>query len=347
MKNQLLTFALLLCALVASGQTAFDWNLDFYSVFDNREGDGDHTAAETISLTRLSPEVGFRLGASDRIAGGIVWTQPIAYDWNGTRVRPTIYYSHSSSEWSGAFGIFPRRQLMEEQPSFMWCDSLDYFQPNIRGALLQWHRGGSFAEIYLDWRQAQTETKRESFSIAAHGRWAADKGPWMAGAYLTMNHLALTKNAPEDMHIVDNFLAAPYVGADFSRCTALDSLRVRVGAVTTIERNRAYGKWETPVGGWLEVIAGWKGFELKNTLYVGDTLMPSYQMFGAELYQGEPFYSSDFYNRTDVSYGIVRRSGVELRAHLDFNFSPDSFIFYQRITLRFNFDGSLALKKRI
>ncbi len=330
------------CGVAA--QTSFDWNVDFRTVFDNREGDRTYTDPETIFFTRLSPEAGLGLGKADRFACGLVWIQPIAYQWEGKRVRPTVYYRHDGGCWSGSVGLFPRTQLMEELPSFMWCDSLEYFGDNIRGALLQWHNGRSFAEICLDWRQMQTSERRESFSIFAHGRWQHPSRPWMAGVYASMNHLALTKNAPENMHIVDNFMAVPYVGADLSAVVPLDSLRLRAGAAITVERNRAYGSWRAPAGGWLELVAAWKKFSVRNMLYAGSVLFPSYGMFGAELYTGEPYYAADFYNRTEVAYSLVSRSMVDLSAELDFNVSPDSFQFYQRIVLRITFGASYPLR---
>ena len=168
----------------------------------------------------------------------------------------------------------------------------------------------------------------------------------MAGAYVSMNHLALTKNAPTDMHIVDNFLAAPYIGADLAALVPFDRLRIRLGFAATIERNRADRIWKTQPGAWLEVLAAWKGFEIKNMTYAGARLQPSYGLFGAMLYQGEPFYKQRFYNRTDISYGIIRRRSVDLRAELNFNITPGSFIFYQKLSLRIFFGNSHDIKRK-
>lgn len=330
----------LAASAVCTAQTTLDWSVDFSSIFDNREGDNEHTTPETIFFTRLRPLIGVSFGTENHVAAGVEWIEPVGYDWLGRRVRPLLYYRYSGASLSGSFGIFPRTLLHEELPGFLWSDSTAYFQPDIRGALLQWQADASFVDIYLDWRQKQTVTKRESFSIAAHGRWKSADKPWLAGAYLSMNHLALTKDAPADMHIIDNFLAAPYIGADISGVTALDSLRFRVGAAMTVERNRADGNWHTPTGAWLEVIAGWKGLRLKNILYGGGRLLPSYSTFGGELYQAEPFFDDTFYERAEVGYGIIRNSRVELRADLVFNVSPHSFIFYQKLSLSVRFGRS-------
>lgn len=340
MQRIFLSLITLLAALCAQSQAAFVWSVDFTSVFDNREGDREHVTPETIFFTRLRPLAGVLLGGGDTFAGGVDWTEPVGYDWGGRRVRPVLFYRHDDGRWAGSVGVFPRTQLSEQLPSFLWGDSTEYFQPEIRGVLLQYRSGRSFAEIYLDWRQKQTATKRESFSIVAHGRWQHPRNPLLAGAYLTMNHLALVKNAPENMHIVDNFMAAPYVGVDFSGLAPLDSLRVRAGMAVTVERNRALGGWNTPAGGWFEITAGWKGFVFSNMLYGGGRLLPSYGIFGAELYQGEPYYAARFYDRARLSYGIVRRRNVDLRAGLDFNFTPGSFMFYQKIAVTVRFGQS-------
>ena len=55
---------------------------------------------------------------------------------------------------------------------------------------------------------------------------------------------------------------------------------------------------------------------------------------GPGLYQGEPFYQKKFYDRLNLYAYIIRNRHVSLQASLDFNFTPSSFIFYQRLLLR-------------
>ena len=157
----------------------------------------------------------------------------------------------------------------------------------------------------------QTESKREKFNIVFHGEWRPGMRHLLVGGHVMMNHFALTRNAPDDMHIVDNFLVNPYVGLDYSGATALDSLTVKAGALVTVERNRGNNLgWQTPGGAWLEVLGQWRWLGLKNSLYAGKALYPSYSEHGSELYLGEPFYQSKFYNRTDVYARIIDRKSV-------------------------------------
>lgn len=341
----------------------FTWDVDFSSVFDNREGDNSITAAKTYFFTNLAPEVGLRFNSRDRIAGGVVWFQPIGCQWEGNRLSPTLYYRHEGQRWRFSMGMFPRRQLIEEMPGFLWSDSLSYCQNNIRGAMVQYVGPKGYFDAYIDWRGMQTSSQREAFNIVFHGQMSPRANWFNIGAYIQMNHYALQKDPPEDQHIVDNFLVNPYAGADLGKATALDSLTVRAGLLMTVERNRALpdGGWKTPAGLYVEAVGEWKRFGAKNTLYIGQPLFPSYNYpsaqfldnkaphstpaeiavnpviylpMGPGLYNGEPFYQSRFYDRLNLYGYIIRNRNISLLASLDFNFTQSSFIFYQKLMLR-------------
>lgn len=338
----------------------FVWDVDFLSVFDNREGDHDVTATKTWFFTRLAPEVGLKFGRGNRIAGGVVWYQPIGCEWEGHKVSPTLYFRHESASWRFSMGMFPRRQLIEELPGYLWSDSLQYTQTNIRGAMVQYVGPKGWLDFYIDWRGMQTRRQREAFNIVFHGE-MRPAAPWFNfGGYLQMNHYALQKDPPADQHIVDNFLVNPYLGADLGKLAGTDSLTVRAGLLMTIERNRALpdDRWSTPAGFNLDLLWHYRWFGVRNSLYIGKPLFPSYNYpdpsFGGDgefsdgdapnpiiynpmgpgLYLGEPFYQKKFYNRLDIYADILRHRNVTLRASLDFNFTPSSFIFYQRLLLR-------------
>lgn len=309
------------------------WSIDFGSVFDNREGDDKMYEDKTFFFTTLAPEIGLRFTPKDRIAGGVVWNQPLQNGVKDGTVVPTLYYRHESEAWKFSMGMFPRTQLREPLPGFMWCDSLAYFQRNIRGALVQYNNRCGFFDAYLDWRQMQTETKREAFNIAFHGEWRPKAKSLLLGGHLLMNHFAKTRHADESQSIVDNFLINPYVGIDLSRKTVLDSLVVKAGALVTVERYREYKGWKTPAGLWVDATFEWKFLGLKNSLYAGGKLFPLYSQFGTLLYQGESYYQSDFYNRTDIYARVLRNKYMDLQAQLNFNFAKDNFMFYQRLIL--------------
>ncbi len=364
--SRLIKFALVVAAFVLpqlSRGVEPTWEVDFSSVFDNREGDHDVTATKTFFFTNLAPEVGLKFSPEDRIAGGVVWFQPIGCQWEGHRLSPTLYYRHEGRRWRFSMGMFPRKQLTEELPGFLWSDSLSYSQNNIRGAMAQYVGTKGYFDAYIDWRGMQTRSQREAFNIVFHGQMSPRSNWFNFGGYLQMNHYALQKDAPADQHIVDNFLVNPYVGADLGRAVGTDSLTVRAGLLMTIERNRAREDrgWDTPAGLYVEAVGEWRWLGVKNPLYVGKPLFPSYDYpspsfldndaphateeeiatnpvvwspMGPGLYQGEPFYQKCFYDRLDIYAYILRKKHVSLLASLDFNFTPSSFIFYQRLLLR-------------
>ena len=309
------------------------WSVDFGSVFDNREGDDKMYEDKTFFFTTLAPEIGLRFTSRDRIAGGAVWNQPLENGVKDGRIMPTLYYRHESEKWKFSMGMFPRTQLREPMPGFIWCDSLAYFQRNIRGALVQYDNKNGFFEAYIDWRAHQTEIRREAFNIVFHGDWRPKSGKFLLGGHLMMNHFAKTRHADDSQSIVDNFLINPYVGVDLSRKTMLDSLVVKTGALMTVERFREYGGWKSPVGFWLDATFEWKFLGLKNSLYVGEKLFPLYGRFGTLLYQGESYYQSNFYNRTDIYAKILKNKYMNLEAQLNFNVAKGNFMFYQRLIL--------------
>ncbi len=344
-------FALILQALVATislGAQTPTWGLDFESVFDNREGDGNMTSSKTYFFTRLAPEVGLRLSDESRIAGGVVWYQPIGCEWEGHRISPTLYYRYEGTAWRFSMGMFPRKQLREEMPGFLWSDSMAYHQANIRGALVQYVDGRSFMDAYLDWRGMQTRSQREAFNIVAHAQWHPRPGDFFVGAHAMMNHLARRAEDPDDQDgVVDNFVFNPYVGIDLGRrAVAMDSLMIRGGAVVNVDRDRKFdNRWRVPVGGWLEVMARYRWLGVKNTLYAGGKLFPHYSTYGPLLYQGEPYFQSSFYNRTDLYLYILSRREVNLTAALDFNAAKGSFEFYQRLILTVSLDALTFRRK--
>lgn len=312
------------------------WRIDLGSVFDNREGDDKMYEDKTFFLITLAPEIGLRLGKTDRIAGGAVWTQPLENGVKDSRIIPTLYYRHDGEKWKFSMGLFPMTQLMEPLQGFLWADSLAYFQRNLRGALVQYQQPTGFFEAYIDWRAHQTDTRREAFNIMAHGQWRPKTGLVIGGLRALMNHFAKTRHADDSQSIVDNFLINPYLGIDLSKKTVLDSLQIRAGALLTVERFREYDGWKTPGGLWIDATFEWKFLGLRNSLYTGGKLFPLYSRFGTLLYQGESYYQSDFYDRADIYAKVYKTKAVDLEAQLNFNFARSNFMFYQRLILNIN-----------
>lgn len=321
------------------------WNIDLGGVFDNREGKNTYVRDRTYFIMTLAPEVGLKFSDSDRIATGVVWDQPVENSIKGGHIYPTLYYRHSGDKIKFSMGLFPMTQLREPLPGFLWNDSLSYFQRNLRGALFQYQTDKGFIDTYLDWRGIQSKTKREAFEIVFHGEFNFAKDILFSGGYAMMNHLAKTDYADEEQYVIDNFILNPYIGVNFLKAAKNHELKLKLGPLLSLERHRGVTDWKYPVGLWMDVDWEWKILGVRNTLYWGSKLFPAYEAFGNELYLGEAFFSSKFYDRLDILGRLYSNKYMELEAQLNFNFSSEGFIFYQRLLLNVNI-GNLQGGKR-
>lgn len=315
------------------------WGVDMSAVFDNREGDTKYAAAKTFFQTQLAPEIGISLYEGRHlVAGGVVWTQPIGCEWEGHRLSPTLYYRYQSKGLRFAIGMFGKDQLYAEMPNYIWNDSVNYVQRNIRGAMISYRNDKGYFQAFIDWRGMQTKTQREAFNIMASGERQYSGGKYLWGGVAMMNHLALDGAEHIGQNVVDNFLYNPYVGINISKIasTALDTCSLRVGVLGGLTRDRCDKIWKTPIGAWVDFDISWKFLELKNTFYAGCKLYPYYGHFGMTLDQGEPYYAASLYNRTSVMVWFLRRKFVSVKGSLDFNISHSHFNFYQRVILQFS-----------
>ena len=334
---------LALTVFVSAKAQRLEWSVDFNTVFDNREGDKDMAPNKTFFHTQLAPEIGMSMfDGQHRLMGGVVWTQPVQDDWHGKKLSPTLYYKYTGRQGlSLSLGMFPRTSLHCQFPNYVFNDSVNYFQHNIRGLALTYVRPDGFAQAVVDWRAMQSERRREAFNIVFQGEWQRQGSAFLAGGLAMMNHLAKSSNPTPDQYVVDNFVVNPYVGLDLSHRTVLDSLAVRGGALASLSRNREFGnKWKTPVGAWLAIDVTWWRLGWHNTFYAGGRLYPYYSRFGALLDRGEPYYQTNWYNRTTLYGTLINNKFINLQASLDFNVAKNDFTFYQRLVLRVYLDSN-------
>lgn len=333
-------FLLLLPLLIAvdchaSEKLKFEYGGEFTTVFDNREGGGHHTDADTYFFTRLAPEIGFSLAdGRHSVMGGVVWTQPIGCQWDGHRLSPVLYYRYRRKGIAGYMGMFPRTSLIEPLPDYLESDSTRYAQYTIRGAMIQYRAANGFFESFIDWRGMRGEHRREAFSIVARGRW---QGKYLqAGATAMLNHLAKQYNPPPGQDVVDNIVANPYAAIDLCRAfPAMKTLSLQAGPILTLTRDRNDGQWIAATGVRAQLNVEWWRIGLNNSFtWANKPLYPLWGRFGPLLNDGEPYLAAKCYNRTEL-YGILckYKEIVQLRAELDFHTTPGDFMFYQRLTV--------------
>ena len=339
LKRSYILLTMLACVSLAMAQ-GVTWSVDLNTIFDNREGDTYYSGNGTIFLARVSPEVGLSFLNHHKVAGGVSWIQPCGDDWKRHKVMPTVYYRYEGEVWRTSFGVFSRSQFISPLPKYLLNDSIAYNEPNVRGLLIQYVKPRGYAELSLDWRGQQSETKREAFNINLNGEWNP-RGVMLVGGHAQLNHLAKRKKAPVGEGVNDDIMVNPYVGLNLSKSTVLDSLVVKAGALVSLQRDRMVGEWQNRAGVLVNAIAEKKWFGVEETLFMGKGVMPLYPSFGTQLNMGDPYFQAPLYSRTDVNFHFIRNRFVNLEASLVFHYTKEAFGFWQQLKLRVFVDEKL------
>lgn len=338
MKRIHILLIMFMCTLLVEAQ-GVTWSVDVNTIFDNREGDKYYSDNGTLFLTNVSPEIGLTfLNETHKIAGGVSWIQPCGNNLRDHKTDAVVYYRYNSPQWRMSFGVFPRSQFIERLPDFLLSDSIAYNQPNVRGLLIQYVKPRGYAELSLDWRSQQSETKREAFNVNFNGRLNLKK-VFFIGGHAQLNHLAKQKNAPVGQSVNDDIMVNPYIGFNLSNVTSLDSLEIKTGALVSLQRSRIAGGWQNRAGMLVNAVAGKRFVSVEETLFAGKGIMPLYPEFGTLLNMGNPYYQAPFYSRTDVNFHFLRNRFVNLEASLVFHYTEKAFGFWQQLKLRVFIDS--------
>lgn len=324
-----------------------EWSVDASMIINNREGGNDtYTPDQTFAFTRLAPEVGISMVNGQHVLkGGAVWYQPMIDDMEGYKILPTLYYRYNAPNgWHVTAGLMPRSLMVVRAPRYMWSDSLNYCQPNMRGIMAQFIKPAGYAEALVDWRQLQTERQREAFTIMFNTDWRI-KGPVRLGGHIQYSHLAMSRNRHDEQHVNDDFIINPMLSFDLSQRGALDSLRFSAGAIIAMQRDRGTDHWEKPAGFIATAVARWHWVELDETFYAGQRLMPLYLHAGSQLIQGDPYYHNKTYSRTDLVFHIVSNRFVDLTGSLTLHATDRYTGFWQQVACRFYIDNGLWKKR--
>lgn len=343
MLKRLIAILSLTFAILPLAAQEVEWSVDASVLINNREGGEDSsTPDQTFIFTRLAPEVGLSLMNGQHVLkGGVVWYQPMIDNLEGYKVLPTLYYRYSNDYgWRVTAGLLPRTLMVERVPRYMWSDSLNYCQPNIRGIMAQLVKPAGYTELAVDWRQMQTRRQREAFTIMGNTDWRI-AGPVRLGGHVQYSHLAMSRQHDENEHVNDDLLINPMVSLDLSHKTALDSLRISAGAIVAMQRNRGTDHWDRLAGFIASATARWRWLQLDETFYTGQRLMPLYATFGSQLIQGDPYFDNKTYSRTDLVFHIVSNRFVDLSGSLTLHASDKTTGFWQQVACRFYIDSHL------
>jgi len=348
MPKWLLVILTLIITIPSLAAQEVEWSVDASTLINNREGGEDYsTPDQTFIFTRLAPELGISLlDGTHQLKGGIAWYQPMTDNMRGYKVLPTLYYRYNRPDgWHVTAGMMPRSLMVERMPRYLWSDSLGYCQPNLRGVMAQLIKPAGYAEMAVDWRQMQSEHQREAFTVMINADWRIT-GPLRLGGHIQYSHLAMSAGHADDQHVNDDLVINPMASLDLSRHTVLDSLKFSAGAIISMQRDRGEDRWQQPAGFIATATARWRWLQLDETFYTGGRLMPLYAKFGSQLNQGDPYFNSKTYSRTDLVMHIVNNRFVDLSASLMLHASDHTTGFWQQVSCRVYIDNRLWKHRR-
>src|SRR5574344_141909 len=347
MENHLKIFVTVLFLCVSSSMMSqkLEWNVDVNGFFDNSEGDHTYRPTKTMDGLRLTPEIGLSWDeGKNAIFGGYnalaEWGTKDAF----TDGQAVVYYKYDWQPLRFFFGSFSRDNLLGEYPSYLICDSVRYYRPNIQGFTFQYEPKNGYLEMFLDWTGEQSKNEREQFMAGLSTEF--NIGKFRLGLEGYYYHYALEANADSTQHIHGYLVSNPYIKCSYKNVFGLDSLRLKLGVLASFDRDRLHPpKWFPPIGFMGEVSGCWKRLFVKEMIYAGG----SQQHFGSQglgqYYWGDTYTQSHFYSRTDVSYQIIKSQYVDTYVALTFNATKHGVNCHQMVILRANL-GTNARPRR-
>lgn len=329
-KRLLLLFLVLTTSCALKAQT-FDWRVGFDFRFDNREGYDNtqlgHDADGTIFGVRLTPEVGLAWGKRNSINVGVDLRADFGAE--GFYIpEPVVYYNYNTQGGGLFAGIVPRDKTIGRYSPAFFSDRVRFYDTNIEGLIYNRRFGSlAFIEFACDWNGMESVDRHEKFmlfssssifspEIAIHNRVNLF---FELGYNFNMLHFAGSKTV---RGVVDNLLVYPKFIAHFgSKEQSTDLASVEVGWLQAFQNARRGDGYVRPGGLFIDVAVNYWLFGVRNSLYLGQNLMPYYDSldgagvaYGSRLYYGEDFFRTDsgIYNRLEVSLRVLRKNAVNM-----------------------------------
>lgn len=343
MHKRLVAILVAIMSLAVANAQQLEWSVDMNAVFNNYESEIAGIPSHTYIFTRITPQIGVSMDSTrHRIMGGVTWYQPMNDHMHGYKILPALYYQYKDNKrgLGFKFGVIPN-ELNASCPTYLRSDSINFVQPNIKGAVFTVDKPHFFLYSWFDWRQIQTQNRREAFDVTGQLGWTTTKGDnrLTASAVLRYNHLSVSKQHYEGEGVVDNFVFSPKL----SYAHYWDKAQVSLSAAMLLSCDRdrpGDNKWQSPVGFIAQMDARWRWIRLIENFYAGDQQMPLYEKYGSLIYQGDPFYHNKVYSRTDLVATFFQRDFVNIEARLTFHASEDKkTAFSQQLAVRFYLDN--------
>ncbi len=301
-------------------QQLYSWRVQDFTFLDNREYFNPYGEAKTIIGTRLDLTAGFHVDSQNILHIGGDALYEFGSHVKNTIFYPTLYYEHRGEKLRFLFGAFPRVRNLN-YPRIMHNDTLQYYRPNLEGALMRVKLKKGYQKAWIDWTGRQTETEHESFMAGTFGR--MDFGRIYLENYYYMFHYAGTL---QERYVRDNGGALLLIGYDLQKEYHLD---FSGGLAFSDDRVRPdpfyYG-----FGFYSRLQYKYKIFQAKLTYYNG---MP------VSLKNGDALYKAGTYMRLDADLHLINRKNIQLRFEFSGHFIDFNMDESQKLLLFISLDN--------
>lgn len=311
----------LLFPLASSFAQSFSWNAGFDGFLDNREYYSINNP-RTIFGSRIWGEIGADLTEHHRFRAGLNYLYEFGYRIDAHLPDVIMYYQYNSEKIDFLIGSFPRRDILVYPLAFL-SDTLNYFRPNMKGAIAGYSGNNWRQAVFIDWMSRKTDERPERFIFGLSGHF--QKGIFSLENHFIMAHLA-GKGIPDpDFYLRDNGGANVSLGLDLSEYCLLDSLTLKAGGIISMDRIRDDDPvWQTPAGFLGQVSARYRFAGIDLLYYRGQ---------GHTFFYGDPFYKLDTYGRLDLYVMPFRKENISLKINFVMHLAKGQLDYSQQLLM--------------
>lgn len=324
----------------------FRYAVAFRTWLDNLEDSYDYfeLPTRTIVGTTLTPMVGVQYGRHALMGGVFLYTRYGSKKFMD-KVEPRIYYQYKDERFTAVAGLFSR-DMLKPSRLFHYTTSFKMTNNTLHGFLGQYTTETGYLEGLIDWYLANPSRRADGFILRLSG--AKRVGGWFFNGQFSYHHRA-DRDYFQAFNVYDRLQYDAHAGYDFGVLQSVfRSIYLSVGLSGDANQKRL-GDYSLQVGlGFeTEVNLDWKGLYLRNMLYIGQAQMPHYTEYGSELYFGDPFYRSAFYDRLAVGY-VYKYRWVSVGAHVLLFFTDSPKIANQQLlSVAFDMDELVRPRPRL
>ncbi len=327
------------------------YGFDFVFFGDNLEDSFPYWDTRTLLQASIFPEIGLHFyGQNLRVGGYYILNMGEKIPQFPQNTGLSLYYDTHYKNFSGYFGIFPRKHWIGVYPNLYYRKDFLLQNPMTNGLALQYQSNDNDlkAEFIFDWYGGNLQKRIDEFLAQGF----VQQNLWRDNIFLGGSFLLYhTKNddilnplsTNKDVWLLDRLYYNVFVGLDLQKhfMSYMDSMNFSLGILGSVERKRRHSSGLDPfsnnVGLDFLLKVQYKGFGIENSLYYGQPQMKYFNEYGESLYWGLPFYQAKFYDRLEM-YWEHKNSYCTARFSFIFHFVDTKIANTQMLTIILNTD---------